>query len=71
MPGKTGMDEIWAVVVANGALHVSDLMGFCRERLADKAPDVIREIDAIPRAESGKVRRRRIREEMLRLAASQ
>lgn len=62
--GQSGLEEIWAAVVCDGALDEAELIRFCRERLADKAPNVIRRVATIPRTESGKVRRQQVRDEV-------
>jgi acyl-CoA synthetase (AMP-forming)/AMP-acid ligase II len=65
MPTKTGIEEIWAAVVAPDRFNEAELLHFCRERLADKAPHTIRRIDAVPRTDSGKPKRRQAREQVL------
>jgi acyl-CoA synthetase (AMP-forming)/AMP-acid ligase II len=65
IPTNTGIDEICAVVVVPDRFNEAELLHFCRERLADKAPGTIRRIDAIPRTDSGKPRRRHIREQLM------
>jgi acyl-coenzyme A synthetase/AMP-(fatty) acid ligase len=64
VPGKSGMEEIWAAVVSYSEIDEPDLIRFCGQRLADKAPNVIRRVAAIPRTESGKIRRREVRDEV-------
>jgi acyl-coenzyme A synthetase/AMP-(fatty) acid ligase len=65
LPTKTGIDEIYAVVVAPDRFNEAELLHFCRERLADKAPGAIRRLDAIPRTDSGKPKRRQVREQIM------
>jgi acyl-coenzyme A synthetase/AMP-(fatty) acid ligase len=65
LPTKTGIDEIYAVVVAPDRFSEAELLHFCRERLADKAPGAIRRLDAIPRTDSGKPKRRQVREQIM------
>jgi len=65
LPTKTGIDEIYAAVVAPDRFNEAELLHFCRERLADKAPGKIRRLDAIPRTDSGKPKRRMVREQIM------
>lgn len=69
MPGKAGIDEICAVVVTSGPFDESDILAFCRQKLADKAPGSVRRVEAIARAESGKIRRKLLRDEAVKARA--
>lgn len=60
MPDEIGMEKICAAVVFQGEGSEQELLRFCRTRLADKAPRVIRTVDKIPRTESGKIRRQQL-----------
>lgn len=57
-----GIEEIWAAVVPASGYDPAVLLRFCRERFVDKAPDRLIVVDAIPRTDTGKVRRARLRE---------
>ena len=61
--GPSGLDEIWAAVVSDEPLQEGWILGICRERLVDKAPDVIRRIAMVPRTETGKIRRKEVRDQ--------
>lgn len=60
-----GMDEICAAIEVREPVDVQLLLKFCRERLADKAPGVIRVVDKLPRTEAGKMRRQQAREDFI------
>ena len=62
---RTGLDEICAVVVTDGAFNEQELLAFCRDKLADKAPGAIRRVSSIPRTDMGKIKRKQLREEVL------
>ena len=65
VPTRTGLDEICAVVVTDGAFNEQELLAFCRDKLADKAPGAIRRVSSIPRTDMGKIKRKQLREEVL------
>lgn len=65
VPKSSGIDELWTAVVTDGPINEQEIILFCRERLADKAPEVIQRVSELPRAESGKVRRRQLRDDVL------
>ncbi|HVY21299.1 MAG TPA: class I adenylate-forming enzyme family protein [Bauldia sp.] len=65
VPTPMGFDEIWAAVVAPDRFNEAELLHFCREKLADKAPSVIRRVGAVPRTDSGKPKRREVRDLIL------
>lgn len=60
-----GMDEICASIEVREPVDVKLLLRFCREQLADKAPGVIRVVDALPRTETGKLRRQQARADFI------
>jgi acyl-CoA synthetase (AMP-forming)/AMP-acid ligase II len=61
VPHPTWGEEVAAAVVLKGAASESDLMGFCRERLADfKRPKKIHIVETIPRTATGKIQRRAV-----------
>ncbi len=58
VPHATWGEEVEAVVVVRDTVTASDLLAFCRERLADyKRPKQIHITDAIPRTATGKIQR--------------
>jgi len=58
VPHPTWGEEVEAVVVLRDAVTATDLLAFCRERLADyKRPKQIHITDAIPRTATGKIQR--------------
>ncbi|MCP5365904.1 MAG: acyl--CoA ligase [Hyphomicrobiales bacterium] len=57
-----GPVEIWAGVVAGDAFDEWAVHDFCARRLGDMAPDVVVLVDAIPRTDTGKVIRDRLRD---------
>lgn len=63
--GPSGLEQIWAAVVSAGPIDEAGLIRHCRERLIDKAPDTIRRIAAVPRTETGKIRRSEVRDQLL------
>jgi acyl-CoA synthetase (AMP-forming)/AMP-acid ligase II len=59
VPSATHGEEPSAAVVVTGAVKASELVVFCRERLAGfKCPKIIHIVDEIPRTATGKVQRR-------------
>lgn len=59
IPSATHGEEPSAAVVLSGEATESDLVAYCRERLADfKCPRTIHIVDSIPRTATGKVQRR-------------
>jgi acyl-coenzyme A synthetase/AMP-(fatty) acid ligase len=61
-PSASGIDEIWAAVVAKGELDTTDLAAAIRLRLQERAPDRYFIVEKIPRNENGKVMRNALRE---------
>ena len=57
VPDASGMDEIWAAVVAPMPVDEGALNAWCQTRLAANAPAVILQLQAIPRNENGKIQR--------------
>jgi acyl-CoA synthetase (AMP-forming)/AMP-acid ligase II len=58
VPHPTWGEEVAAAVVVREAVTESDLLAYCRERLADfKRPKQIHITDAIPRTATGKIQR--------------
>ena len=59
VPHPTWGEEVSAAVVLHGAATEAELIGYCRERLADyKRPKQIHITDSIPRTATGKIQRR-------------
>ena len=59
VPHPTWGEEVSAAVVLHGAATEAELLGYCRERLADyKRPKQIHITDVIPRTATGKIQRR-------------
>ena len=59
VPHPTWGEEVAAAVVARCPVSESDLLGYCRERLADyKRPKQIYMTETIPRTATGKILRR-------------
>lgn len=65
VPRQGGVDEIWAAVVPSGALDAQGLLNASRARLGERAPDRLFQVGRLPRAESGKVMRNAVRDELL------
>lgn len=57
-----GFEEIWAAIVPKAPLNRDEIFRFCRHRLGDKTPDVLVTVDDIPRTDTGKIMRTRLRE---------
>ncbi|MFN5779814.1 MAG: AMP-binding enzyme, partial [Novosphingobium sp.] len=59
-------EQVAAVLQYRAPVAETELRAFLKERLADfKLPKLIRAIDALPREDSGKVRKRLLRDEWL------
>ena len=59
-------EQVAAVLQYRARVDETELRAFLKERLADfKLPKLIRAIDALPREDSGKVRKRLLRDEWL------
>ena len=59
IPNSTHGEEPSAAVVVSKPVKTSELVAFCRERLAAfKCPKIIHIVDEIPRTATGKVQRR-------------
>jgi acyl-coenzyme A synthetase/AMP-(fatty) acid ligase len=65
VPTESGIDQIWAAVVAPAALDLDAVMAAAKAKLNERAPDRLFQVEALPRAESGKVRRNALRDELL------
>jgi len=69
VPHPTWGEEVAAVVVLRGEATESDLLAYCRERLADyKRPKEIHLTEAIPRTATGKIQRRVVAQAYLQKA---
>ena len=62
VPDKDGLDRIWAAVVSENWVDESGIRQVIAARLPDRTPDRIVQVDAIPRTETGKVKRAELRE---------
>jgi acyl-CoA synthetase (AMP-forming)/AMP-acid ligase II len=61
VPHPTWGEEVAAAVVLKGTASESEVLAFCKERLADfKRPKRIHIVDAIPRTATGKIQRQAI-----------
>lgn len=65
VPTEAGIDQIWAAVVAPFALDLDAVMAAARLQLNERAPDRLFQVEALPRAESGKVKRNALRDELM------
>ncbi len=65
IPVSFGVEEIHAAVVVRGRFDEQELLQFCRERLADKAPSRIALVTEIPKSDSGKPLRRIVRDRLV------
>ena len=70
VPTDTGFDQIWAAVVAPVPLDLDAVLAAARLKLNERSPDRIFQVAALPRAESGKVKRNALRDELVARAAS-
>lgn len=68
VPTESGFDQIWAALVADTSLDLQAVQAAAKAKLNERAPDRLFQVEALPRAESGKVRRNALRDELLRLA---
>lgn len=68
VPTDSGIDEIWAAIVPSAQVDAQGLLQAARLRLSERAPDRLFQVGRLPRAESGKVMRNALREELLRMA---
>lgn len=61
VPHPTWGEEVAAAVVLKESVGESDLLAFCKERLADfKRPKKIHIVESIPRTATGKIQRRNV-----------
>lgn len=68
VPSDGGIDEIWAAVVPAGQLDAQATLNAARGRLMERTPDRLFQVGRLPRAESGKVARGALRDELMRMA---
>ncbi|HEY6255806.1 MAG TPA: class I adenylate-forming enzyme family protein [Xanthobacteraceae bacterium] len=63
VPNNLGIDELWALIVPRAQIQVEALAAHCKERLAPLfCPVRFVTVDRLPRNESGKIDRQRLRE---------
>lgn len=67
VPTDSGIDEIWAAIVPSGQVGAQALLDAARVRLSERTPDRLFQVGRLPRAESGKVMRNALRDELLRM----
>ena len=68
IPHATHGEEPAAVVVLNNAIPPSELVAYCRTRLADfKCPKSIKIVNEIPKGATGKLQRRFVAEAFLQM----
>ena len=67
VPNAAGIDEIWAAIISKEPIEAAGLQTALRARLNDRVPDRVFALDSIPRTETGKVMRFRLREMLLEL----
>ena len=60
-----GLDTIWAAIVPEGSIDPSAILASIRPTLVDKTPDGIVTVAAIPRTDTGKIRRATLRDDFL------
>jgi acyl-coenzyme A synthetase/AMP-(fatty) acid ligase len=65
-----GIEEIWAAIVGPAAADPAAVSRAAAGYLADKVPDRVVAVEAIPRGEMGKIRRAILREEALKRTAA-
>lgn len=63
----SGIEEIWAAIVSPAPIDGERLLRAARMRLAERVPDRLFQVDAIPRNEHGKVMRNLLREQLRRM----
>jgi len=61
VPSAEGIEEIWAAVVGEGFVDPNAVLVVVGARMADKLPDRVVQVDAIPRNEMGKIRRQEVK----------
>jgi long-chain acyl-CoA synthetase len=63
MPNSLGVDELWALIVAKSPIDEKALRAYCEQRLPLAAwPTRVVTVDQLPRNESGKIERHRVRD---------
>ena len=66
VPTDQGFDDIWAAVVASSELDLDRLRESLAMKLGERTPSRVFQVDTLPRAESGKLMRNRLREQVIR-----
>jgi acyl-CoA synthetase (AMP-forming)/AMP-acid ligase II len=70
VPHPTWGEEVAAAVVLSEPISESDLLAYCRDRLADfKRPKQIHITETIPRTATGKIQRRLVAQTFTRKAS--
>ena len=57
VPDRLGLVQLWAAIVAARPIGAAELNAFCAARLPGQAPCMILQMTALPRTETGKVRK--------------
>ncbi len=65
IPTDTGIDQIWAAVVAHDDLDADATLQRARQKLGERGPDRLIVVTSLPRAESGKLMRNALREQLI------
>jgi len=62
VPDSSGIERIWAAIVADPPVDEAVLDNFCDRCPKGQAPEIILRLTALPKTESGKVLRRALRD---------
>ena len=62
VPDASGIERVWAAIVARTQIDDTVLAAFCARMLPGKTPDIIVQLKALPRGANGKVRRDMLRD---------
>ena len=65
VPDRMGVVRIWVAIVPAAPVDASALLAICRDRLGDKAPTFLIQVQALPRNPNGKI----VRADLIRFAA--
>ncbi|WP_417310642.1 class I adenylate-forming enzyme family protein [Devosia sp.] len=69
-PGDDGLDKIWAAIIAPEEIDGEAVMAFARARLNERSPDRLFQVERFPRAESGKLQRNALRQQLQEMLAA-
>lgn len=62
VPGKNGLDQIWAAIVSDNWVDEHAIRTVLSARLPDRTPDRVVQVDEIPRTNTSKVKRAELRQ---------